>query len=172
MSSGYPSRGSILLAGESTRRSSLPRGERAFYEAWGFEPKSSDPFVRLLRDDGYAVTFAEGTAEAMSRLDRDPVPCVLIADIQTPRLDSILLGKYARSRYPLLPIMLVTSYPERIEQALLELDPTPLLFKKPLEYERFRVELRRVIRKNSASLRLDAGAVPERAMERRWRGSR
>jgi CheY-like chemotaxis protein len=143
------SRAEILFVVDSIRQPS-PRGDGAEILSIGGEPE--DPFVQLLLEDGYGVTVAEGTTQAIAYLDGLPPPDVFIADIQTPRLDAVFIARYARSRHPLLPIAFVTSYPERIEIAAHELDPEPLLFTKPLDYRRFGLELRRLTRRNSSSL--------------------
>jgi CheY-like chemotaxis protein len=172
MSARSPSRALVLLFAESTRRSSLPSDEREAYEAWGVEFRANDPFVRLLQADGYAVSVVEGTAQAITRLETTPAPDVLVADIQTPRLDAILVAKYARSRHPLLPVVFITSYPERIDRAARELDPEPLLFIKPLDYERFTGELRRLARRNSATVTIGGVSHLHRAADTRWRESK
>jgi CheY-like chemotaxis protein len=135
----------------------------------GSEPV--DPFVQLLREDGYAVTVTEGTTQAIAYLDERPPPDFFVADIQTPRLDAVFIARYARSRHPLLPIAFVTSYPERIEIAAHELDPEPMLFTKPLDYRRFGLELRRMTRRNSSSLVIGNVSYLDKT-ERRRRGSK
>jgi CheY-like chemotaxis protein len=127
-----------------------------------------DPFVQLLRDDGYAVTVTAGTTQAITYLDQHPPPETFIADIQTPKLDAVFVAKYARSQSPLLPVIFVTSYPERMEIAAHGLDPEPLLFTKPLDYRLFSVELRRLTRRNSSSLVI--GNVSYLHGERRSKG--
>ena len=140
----------ILFVVEGIRQPPPQPGDAAVFGIGGAEPE--DPFVQLLREDGYEVMVAEGTTQAIAYLDDRPPPDLFVADIQTPRLDAVLIARYARSRHPLLPIAFVTSYPERIEIAAHELDPEPLLFTKPLDYRRFALELRRLTRRNSSSL--------------------
>jgi CheY-like chemotaxis protein len=148
------SRAVILLVVESVRRPALPPVELPVIDIAG-DSHEQDPFVQLLREDGYDVVLVEGTTLAIAYLDQHPPPDVFIADIQTPLLDAVFIARYARSRHPLLPIAFVTSYPERIEIAANELDPEPLLFTKPLDYRLFGLELRRMTRRNSSSLVID-----------------
>jgi CheY-like chemotaxis protein len=165
------SRAVILFVAESIRRSPPVGGETTVVGLGESEPPDQDPFIKLLRDDGYAVTFAEGTTQAIACLDKSPAPDLFVADIQTPRLDAVFIARYARSRHPLMPIAFVTSYPERIEIAAHELDPKPLLFTKPLDYRCFSLELRRLTRRDSASLVIGNVAYLDKA-ERRSRGSK
>ena len=143
------SRAEILFVVESVRQPPRQAGDA---EVLSIDGEPEDPLVKLLRDDGYGVTLAAGTTQAIAYLDERHSPDVFVADIQTPRLDAVFIARYARSRHPLLPIAFITSYPERIEIAAHELDPEPLLFTKPLDYRRFGLELRHVTRRNSSSL--------------------
>jgi len=160
----------ILYVVESRRPACFPSEDHALF-AIGNGSEPEDPLVQLLREDGYDVTTIEGTTQAIAYLDERPAPDILIADIQTPRLDAVFIARYARSRHPLLPISFVTSYPERIEIAAHDFDPEPLLFTKPLDYRRFGLELRRLTRRNSSSLVIGNVSYLDKA-ERRRRGSR
>lgn len=161
------SRAEILFVVESVRQPPRQAGDA---EVLSFDGEPEDPLVKLLRDDGYGVTLAAGTTQAIACLDDRPPPDVFIADIQTPRLDAVFIARYARSRHPILPIAFITSYPERIEIAAHELDPEPLLFTKPLDYRRFGLELRRVTRRNSSSLVIGNVSYLDRSDRRRRQG--
>jgi len=136
----------------------------------GADAIGRDPFVQLLREDGYGVTVAEGTTQAITYLDQLPSPDAFVADIHTPNLDAVFVAKYARSRNPLLPVIFVTSYPERIEIAAHGLDPEPLHFTKPLDYRLFSTELRRLTRRNSSSLVVGNVSYLHKAERRKGRG--
>src|SRR5688500_17740718 len=96
------SRAEILFVVDSVPQPLPQAGGAAILSIGGVEPE--DPFVQLLLDDGYGVTVAEGTTQAIAYLDGLPPPDVFVADIQTPRLDAVFIARYARSRHPLLPI--------------------------------------------------------------------
>jgi CheY-like chemotaxis protein len=98
-------------------------------------------FVRMLREDGFDVEVAHDGATAIGRLSRVTIPDVLVTDVLMPHADGFAVAQYARSRKPLLPIFMVTGYPERITLRVKTLDPAPHVFTKPLDYAALAREL-------------------------------
>ncbi|MBI1902614.1 MAG: response regulator [Planctomycetia bacterium] len=62
----------------------------------------------LEREDGFAVHYADSARETLDRLERNP-PDLIITDIQMPDMDGLELVKQVRQRYPLVPVILMTS---------------------------------------------------------------
>jgi len=102
--------------------------------------------VRMLRDDGFEVELATDGASAIGRLARQPTPDVLVTDIRMPHADGVAVAKYARSRRPGLPVVVVTGYPEMVAPgANQSLVPPAIVHTKPVDYGSLRDELRRCI---------------------------
>jgi two-component system response regulator MprA len=101
--------------------------------------------VRMLREDGFDVELAVDGAAAIGRLARSPIPDVLVTDIQLPYADGVAVVRYARSRRPDLPVLVVTGYPERVPRSPGELDPAPTVLGKPIDYGRLSDEIRRAV---------------------------
>jgi two-component system response regulator MprA len=101
--------------------------------------------VRMLREDGFDVELAVDGAAAIGRLARSPIPDVLVTDIQMPHADGVAVVRYARSRRPDLPVLVVTGYPELVPRYPDEIRPPPTVLGKPLDYARLSDEIRRVI---------------------------
>lgn len=97
--------------------------------------------ARMLREDGFDVELALDGAMAIARLGRSPMPDVLVTDISMPHADGIAVSRYARSRSPNLPIVLVTGYPELVPNARNALVPSPTVFTKPLDYAKLSAAL-------------------------------
>jgi len=65
----------------------------------------------LLRSAGYAVTLFEN-AEALLAALPETVPQCVLTDIQMPGLNGLDLQSTLADRYPLLPVMVMTAFPE------------------------------------------------------------
>jgi two-component system response regulator MprA len=100
----------------------------------------------MLREDGYEVEVAWDGASAIGRLTRSPPPDVLVTDLNLPHADGGAVSEYARSRRPLLPIVIMTGYPELAARLDRALSPMPIVLTKPLEYARLTDALRDVVR--------------------------
>jgi two-component system response regulator MprA len=98
--------------------------------------------AHMLREDGFDVELAWDGAAAIGRLARAPMPDVLITDLRMPHVGGVAVTQYARSRSPRLPILILTGYPNMLEPS--DLVPQPVVFTKPIDYERLAAELRRV----------------------------
>jgi two-component system response regulator MprA len=88
----------------------------------------------MLREDGYDVEVVLDGAAAINRLAREPLPDLLITDFRMPHADGYAVISYARSREPTLPVLMVTGYPEVVQQWGAALDPPAVVFAKPLAY--------------------------------------
>jgi CheY-like chemotaxis protein len=87
----------------------------------------------MLREDGLAVELARDGAGAVARLARDPAPDALVTELTTAHVDGVAIARFARSRRPGLPILIVTGYPDLFEPSCCG-SPLALLFTKPVDY--------------------------------------
>jgi two-component system response regulator MprA len=99
--------------------------------------------AHMLREDGFEVELAWDGAAAIRRLTRAPPPNVLVTDLEMPHVDGLALTRFARTKMPGLPILIVTGYPELAVRVDGTLEPRPVVITKPLDYARFTEELRR-----------------------------
>jgi PAS domain S-box-containing protein len=104
----------------------------------------------LLTTDGCHVLLASSTAEALERLEAEPVDLVL-SDVVMPDADGYDLLVQIRKRFPSLPVILMTAfYYDRdhvIKRSRLRGLVNGVIFKKPIEP----AQLREIIRTNSRS---------------------
>ena len=103
------------------------------------EIASARALIRLLRDDGFTVELATDGSLAIARLSRDPLPRVLISDLHLPGADGTAVANYARSRNPKMHVVFVTARPELARKHAL--DPSAVVFKKPVEYQALHTHL-------------------------------
>ena len=103
--------------------------------------RTTEIFARLLREDGHDVEVAHDAESAKDRLQHLAMLDVLVTDLQMPRGDGFAVARFARELQPLLPIVFVTGYPDRVSRRLKLLDPQPRVFVKPLDYGALSVEI-------------------------------
>jgi DNA-binding response OmpR family regulator len=87
----------------------------------------------MLREDGFGVEVARDGAAAVARLARDPVPDALVTELTTTHVAGAAIARFARSRRPGLPILVLTGYPDLFEPSCCGA-PLALLFTKPVDY--------------------------------------
>ena len=63
------------------------------------EPALRETLAEILSDEGYQVSTAQNGMEALLRLERDPLPCVILLDLMMPVMD----GWSFRARQARLP---------------------------------------------------------------------
>lgn len=109
------------------------------------DARTARTLSQMLQEDGYDVELAFDGANAIARLGREPRPDVLVVDYRLPHVDGMVVARYARSRYPELPVFVVSSYPEVVLQSP-PLNPPAILLTKPLIYRELTDELARTVR--------------------------
>lgn len=105
--------------------------------------RSARKLAQMLREDGFDVDIAGDGAAAIARLARAPIPAALVTDLQMPNANGAAVSKFARSRRLDMPIFVVTGYPQ-LATTLDELEPKPVVFTKPLQYDDLSAALARV----------------------------
>ncbi len=108
------------------------------------DTRTSRLLAHMLREDGFDVEFASNGAAAISRLTRTPMPDILVTDLHMPDVDGIAVTQFARSKEPLLPVVIVTGHPNMAIGLGATLIPLPVVLTKPIEYAKLAEELRRV----------------------------
>jgi two-component system, cell cycle sensor histidine kinase and response regulator CckA len=81
------------------------------------EPRLRLLLATILRTD-YEITFVEDGVEALTALESENSFDLLITDIKMPNMDGMELIRHVKQRYPHLPIVVVSAYRERLEEAL------------------------------------------------------
>jgi two-component system, cell cycle sensor histidine kinase and response regulator CckA len=105
--------------------------------------------VRVLSERGYLVDVASDGAEALERIDADAEALdVVVSDIVMPRLNGVELLEVLSTRYPELPVVLMSGYGlEQLEQRGI---PAPCaVLAKPFSAERLLGEVARCLRSRS-----------------------
>ena len=112
----------------------------------------SAPLILLVDDDedirdvvsdvleaaGYSVELASDGAMALSRLERAPVPSLIILDMMMPFVDGATFIREldARASLPCIPTLLLTALPPRGVSAL-DLPTSPPILPKPFDLDEF-----------------------------------
>jgi len=75
--------------------------------------------AEYLKDDAFELRFAANGAEALEKLEQ-AIPDLVVTDLMMPEVDGLELVRACRSRYPLVPVILMTSQgtEETVVQAL------------------------------------------------------
>jgi CheY-like chemotaxis protein len=102
------------------------------------DARTARVLARMLTDDGFDVELATDGAAAIGRLGRAPIPDVLVTDLRMPHADGMAVARYARSRSPAMPVILLTVYPELVPALQAGFDPPLVLHTKPIDYARLR----------------------------------
>ena len=67
---------------------------------------------RVLARAGHAVLPADGAEGALALLDGAPQPAALVSDVAMPGMDGVALARRLRTRWPDLPVVLLSGYAE------------------------------------------------------------
>ncbi len=98
------------------------------------DARSAAVLGRLLNQDGYDVEVTTDGAAALARLTRSPIPEALVTDYHLPHADGLAVSRYARSRRPTIPVLVVTGYPESLATAREPHDNPLVVMTKPVDY--------------------------------------
>ncbi len=102
---------------------------------------SLDLVRRALELDGHAVVTAEDGSEALGLLQGGGFD-LLVADVQMPGLDGIELARRAIALFPTIRLVLMSGYPDGLEQAKSLPAKNVRLVTKPFSIDRIRSEVR------------------------------
>jgi CheY-like chemotaxis protein len=85
---------------------------------------------KVLQQAGYDVVLAGGGLEAALRFNRDPIDLLLL-DLNLPNLTGWEVFEHVTTRYPLVPVIIITGMPNQYRTALAA--GVGALFEKPVE---------------------------------------
>ena len=88
--------------------------------------------AEVLHDEGFEVAEAWNGAEAVRLLNGPGTFDVLFTDVRMPgTLDGVDVAIYARSRYPAIPVLVVSGYAAHLMTRLSVLEPVAHFMSKP-----------------------------------------
>jgi CheY-like chemotaxis protein len=105
------------------------------------DARSARTLAQLLGEDGFEVEVVFDGAAAIGRLGQGPPLDALVVDFLLPHADGLTVATYARTRYPGIHVVFVTSYVEVLRQSERKLDPPATIMAKPLVYRDLTREL-------------------------------
>ena len=123
----------------------MPDRRRSLILVVDDDVRTTQLLARMLREDGFDVDLATHGAAAIGRLTCGPLPDVILTDFRMPYADGLTVARFGRFQRPLVPIMMMTGYPEQVSRADQTMDPPPVILTKPIEYSVLRAELRRLV---------------------------
>ncbi len=134
-----------------------------------------DALVRTLRFEGYEVCTAGDGQEAIDLAATDP-PDLVVLDVMMPRLDGLTACRRLRTRYPSLPILLLTARHEVSDRvAGLDAGADDYLV-KPFAVDELLARLRALLRRSSLADTDDVlrhgDLVVDPKRRQAWRGER
>lgn len=105
-------------------------------------------FRQELRDGKYVMHFARSGEEALQLLDTgvEPQVMLILSDINMPGMSGIDLVKETKSRWPSLPVAMITAYgdPENRRQAR-EAGAVHILT-KPIDFHDLKLKIEEMVR--------------------------
>jgi two-component system response regulator MprA len=99
----------------------------------------------MLEEDGFAVEVMRDGREALDRLEREPPPDAIIADLIMPRAGGIAVLGEARRRWKEIPFVFVTGHPDLLTSFRVPFLPEPLVLTKPVSYAELSSTLQRLL---------------------------
>jgi CheY-like chemotaxis protein len=113
-----------------------------------------ESLAAVLRDEGYEVELAASGAEALRRLEHEPLPTLILLDLMMPGMDGIDFrrAQLADARLREVPVIIVSARPDVAHQAR-QLGADDFL-RKPMSFE----ELLHVVQNRALTERSRAAA--------------
>lgn len=109
------------------------------------EPDLRALMGRILEDEGYVVEFAEDATQARAQLADGWLPHVVVSDLHLPGEDGARLAAEIRRRWPSLPLLLCSGYPDRLEGLRQQKLTGVYTLAKPFEPEELCRKLREIL---------------------------
>ena len=103
-------------------------------------------FRREVRQGTYVLHFAMSGEEALSKLDGDIEPqlIVILSDINMPSMDGLALLREVKKRHPDLPVMMVTAYGDDERRQRAEQYGASEFITKPVDFDSLKAQLRQL----------------------------
>src|SRR6266699_3365350 len=103
-------------------------------------------FRREARQGTYVLHFALSAAEALERLagDIEPQLIVILSDINMPGMDGLALLCEIKTKWPDLPVMMVTAYGDDERRRRASEYGAAEFITKPVDFEHLKAQLRQL----------------------------
>jgi CheY-like chemotaxis protein len=103
-------------------------------------------FRREVREGTYVLHFAISGEEALSKLDSEIEPqlIVILSDINMPGMDGLALLREIKARRPELPVMMVTAYGDDERRQRAEQYGASEFITKPVDFDSLKAQLRQL----------------------------
>ena len=119
--------------------------------------RSARVLAHLLGDDGFEVEVVFDGAAALARLERDPVPALILTELHLPGASGATLAQRTLADFTGVEVVMLTHYPHLVPD---ELARRLVVHTKPVDYGRLCAELRsglsRSRRQSAQSVRIAA----------------
>lgn len=90
----------------------------------------------MFQGDGFEVLEAETGDEAIRMLDDLDYVDIVVTDVRMPgRLDGVDVAQHARTRFPQVPVIVVTGFAANVRERLKQSHPSATLVEKPYRLE-------------------------------------
>ena len=101
-------------------------------------------FRREVRDGTYVLHFAYSAAQALDMLDHEIEPelIVILSDINMPGMDGLTLLREIKSRWPHMPVIMVTAYGDDDRRRQADEYGAADFITKPVDFEFLKQQLR------------------------------
>jgi two-component system response regulator MprA len=107
------------------------------------DTRTAARLAQMLKEDGYAVEVLGDGVGALRRLANTPLPDVVVTDLMMPGASGLTVMLEARRTQPNVPVIFLTGHPDLLAR-LPKLDPAPIVFTKPIEYDALSATIARV----------------------------
>jgi CheY-like chemotaxis protein len=103
-------------------------------------------FRREARQGVYVLHFAYSGEEALEKLasEIEPQLIVILSDINMPGMDGLTLLREIKTRFPDLPVMMVTAYGDDERRSLADQYGAYEFLTKPVDFDRLKEQLRQL----------------------------
>src|SRR6266849_3285615 len=103
-------------------------------------------FRREAREGRYVLHFALSGEEALTKLDSaiEPQLIVILSDINMPGMDGLALLREVKTRWPDLPVMMVTAYGDDERRRRASEYGAAEFITKPVDFDLLKAQLRQL----------------------------
>ncbi len=103
-------------------------------------------FRREARQGVYVLHFAFSGEEALEKLDSEIEPqlIVILSDINMPGMDGLALLREIKTRWPQMPVMMVTAYGDDERRRMADEYGAAEFITKPVDFDLLKAQLRQL----------------------------
>jgi two-component system response regulator MprA len=112
--------------------------------------------VTFLSQQGHSCITATDGVDALEKVNGNKIDAV-IADIKMPKMDGIILTKEISTKYPGLPVMVMTAFDEEYSAGVAISVGAREFIKKPFSLDEFAIRFRKMIGDSERLKRMKSG---------------